>query len=123
MKVEEIEEEFVSHIIQAPREKKKPSDLLPERRSFMRRVTGTLPSPTIEELQKHVTRYGAESVVETAAELGHSLDACIRLQEHCDRAVVAEMKEQRKYIPKFSPADGRVRLILGIERESEDESS
>lgn len=102
-----------------PRAKpRKPSDLLKERGAVLRRFAYGEDPPTIEQLMKHATKFGRECVVETAAELGYGLDACVRLTDHCDRAEVAAYLSEHpngRSGPKFDDAIKRCKLLLGIE--------
>lgn len=117
---DELAEVFESKLVAAPREKRKPSDLLLERGSFLRRFAGRQDPPTIDALQKHASKFGSEAVPETAAELGYGLDACTRLIEHCDRADAAIHLSQtgRKLNAKNGPAEKRARVLLGLEDET-----
>lgn len=110
-----------------PRQRRGPSDLLGERRAFMRRLrhypegaegqgAPLEPEPVkIEDLMKHAQKFGAEGVVETAVELGYGHDACVRLMDACDRAEAAAYRKDRPKAPplKFGDSNARVSALLG----------
>jgi hypothetical protein len=100
--------------------KRRPSDDLGIRRGLMRRFSGG-DIPTIAQLEKHAERFGTDHVVVTAAELGYGLDACVRLQDTCDR-IDAAIDRARRYSRrgKIAPAEDRVRVILGLEDDGGD---
>jgi hypothetical protein len=118
-----VTEEFESKLVSAPREKTGPAYLLGERQSYMRRLNHRLglETPTIKELQKHAERFGSTQVVETAAELGYGYDACLRLQDFCDRVDQAEYRKAhpRGRLPKITLAEKRIRELLGLEEDDE----
>lgn len=101
-----------------------PAYVLAERRTYSRRfnvdpATGELNVPTIEQLAKHAQRFGTDCVVEAATELGYGLDACVRLQDACDRV---EANAYRESHPKSKPlsfpdAEARVKKLLGLKDE------
>lgn len=100
----------------APR---KPSDDLPERRTFLRLTTMDIPdyeNPTITNLEKHAERFGSAFVVVTAIELGFQLEAVIRLQDACDRIdqehILREHPHRR--VEKTQPSEDRVRKLMGL---------
>lgn len=66
---------------------------------------------------RHAEKFGTECVVETAAELGYTLDACVRLADHCDRTEAAEYlrAHPRGRAPKADDSTKRCKLLLGIE--------
>lgn len=107
---------FVSHIKTTGPPPAKPSDLLYERGSALRRACRREP-PTIEELMKHAERYGTDAIVQTAAELGYSLQACVRLMDHCDRVDAAAYMKEHPHArpPSVKPSEKRCRILLGIE--------
>jgi hypothetical protein len=117
------DEEFQSSVVKVPKDTRTTADKLDEQRGFMRRFSRG-DSPSIEELEKHATRYGTESVIETAAALGYGVDALVRLQDHCDRLEAAAYRAEHPHakITKLAPTEDRVRKLLGIV-EDEDELS
>ena len=90
-------------------------------------------APMVGDFVKHAERFGTEGVMETAAECGHSFDALVRLQDAVDR-IEAEHGREGKFIrhnrlgrrvqvrPKRTTAEERVKRLLGIEEEEEEES-
>lgn len=103
------------------RPKVKPGDTLLERQACLRRLEAE--TPTIEELQKHADKYGSSLVVETAAELGYGYESLMRLQEHCDLVDVSAHRERygpKRPLPKTTPAEVRVKILLGLEDEKDD---
>lgn len=100
----------------APR---KPSDLLQERGALLRYSCGR-EAPTIDDLMRHAEKYGSDCVVETAAELGYGLDACIRLMEYCDRADALAYQRDHSFSnsKKLMSSEKRCRLLLGLEDEA-----
>ncbi len=101
------------------RERRKPSDLLAERRNHMRRF----PTPSIDGLIKHAERYGPDNVMDTAAECGYGYDALLRLQDACDRAASAAFRRAYPHAPapRYAPAEDRVRELLGLEKPEEED--
>lgn len=98
---------------------RRPSDDLPERRTFLRLTTIDIPdyeNPTIATLEKHAERFGSGSVVVTAIELGFQLEAVIRLQDACDR--IDQEHELRDHphrrVEKTQPSEDRVRKLMGL---------
>lgn len=108
---------FVSRLLPPQPHVKHPSDLLSERRTFMRRLHPTQPS--IADFIRHAERFGTDFVVETAVEVGHGLDACVRLQDTCDRLAPAAFRKERPRAPlkKPPPAEERVKALLGLDKE------
>lgn len=100
--------------------KRLPSDLLDERRAIGRRLGAD--APTVQQLQRHAERYGIECVVETAVELGHSFDSCVRLQDACDRIESARERDRhpRARPQKMKPSEDRVRAFMGLEKSEQD---
>jgi hypothetical protein len=120
----EVAEEFESRIVSAPQAKRTPADLLEERSAFARyisRQSGYVPE--IGDLMRHAERFGTDQVVETAVELGYSLDACVRLMDHCDRLDMAEFKKEHPFAkpPKVKSSEDRCKALMGITDEKSDE--
>lgn len=110
-----IAEKFISNLVAAPKVIRKQSDDLIERMALLRRFG---PVPTIAELDKHAEKFGTMLVVDTAVELGHSFNACVRLQDSCDRYdASADRKFKFKKLRAKGTSETRVRLLMGIEEE------
>lgn len=125
--VTELEEvEFESRLNTAPAARRTPSDLLAERRNFMRRFTtqAGLETPTIEQLKKHADKYGTEQVVETAVELGYGLDTIVNLMDYCDRVNATNYRKERPYAKaqKIKSSEERAKALLGIKDEDESDN-
>lgn len=121
--MEQVAEDFEAPIV--PRARRTPSDLLEERSVFMRYVSRQIGNiPEISDLMKHAERFGTDQVVETAVELGYSLDACVRLMDHCDRLDLANFKKEHPYAknPRLKSSEVRCKALLGIVDEDEEQS-
>lgn len=110
--------EFTSRLRPAPKVAKLPADLLPERRSCMRRFSQG-EAPTIDELVTHASRFGSECVPETAAELGYGVVALTRLIQLCDREDLTRLQKTRPSarLDRRADAEDRACMLLGIERD------
>lgn len=88
---------------------------LSERQVLIHRLVET--PPTVAELVKHATKFGTECVVETAVELGYTFDSCVRLQDACDRADLAELRRHRPNakLDKRKLSEDRVTLLMGAD--------
>lgn len=71
-------------------------------------------APEIAKLIKHAERYGTTEVVQTAVDLGYGLDACVRLQDACDRIEAANHRKEHPHAPamKFGDSEQRVKALL-----------
>lgn len=110
-------DEITEEAVKTPRVKRTPADLLDERSAFVRYISRQCGYvPEITDLMKHAERFGTDQVVETAVELGYSLDACVRLMDHCDRLDVASFKKEHPYAkaPKLKSSEDRCKALLGI---------
>lgn len=108
---------FQSALLKMPKQKRRPSDDLPERGALARRFA---PIPALKDLQKHAEKFGSECVVETAVELGYPFEACVRLVDACDRADLALLRKIRSNarLDRRPPSEDRVRLLMGLEKET-----
>lgn len=81
--------------------------------SALTRQTGE-DTPEIAKLIKHAERYGTTEIVQTAIDLGYGLDACVRLQDACDRIDAATHRKAHPHAPamRFGPSEERVRALM-----------
>jgi len=112
----ELKEEipFVSKIVSAPKQIRRPSDLLAERQSYMRRILRDQPS--VEQLLKHAERFGTDQVPETAAELGYGAETLERIIDKCDLIDAAEFRKLHPHgkTPRGGKsAEERAKLLIG----------
>lgn len=121
VELETISEDEVEVTSQEKPAKRKPSDFLIERMAILRHVSaGDI--PTIDDLMKHAEKFGTDMVVETAAECGYGLDACVRLMDFCDRQDAIDFKKNHRFgsPKKQKSSEVRCKLLLGIEDEEEE---
>lgn len=108
-----------------PKEKVEPSRPAPARDKdeeigVRRALAGALTrqsgkeTPEIAALIKHAEKHGTTEVVQTAVDLGYGFDACVRLQDACDRVDAANHRKAHPHAPamRFGSAEDRVAAML-----------
>lgn len=85
----------------------------------MRHFDDRAPVPSLKELKKHAEKFGSDSVVETAAELGYGPEALVRLMDACDRITSAALRKTHpnRSTPRFGDSVERVNVLLGLDRQ------
>jgi hypothetical protein len=122
--MEDFEEDVVVVVERAKPTPVSVADSLSARKTALRRFSeGNMPS--IQELEKHAEKFGANQVLETAAELGYGLETLVRLADHCDRVDIEHYNKEHKYSKssKKVSSEDRVKKLLGIEKEKDGEET
>lgn len=86
-------------------------------------MTATALKEKISQLKKHARRFGTESVMDAAVEVGLTLEQLIELQKFVDEVDDEAARARRFHRPKKRKltAEQRVKRLLGIEEDETNE--